>query len=60
MKNKKILEKISIVILFIVLIIFIFLVPNLNTDINIGKLIINEVMTINNSTVKDKYDNRTL
>ena len=59
MKNKKILEKISIVILFIVLIIFIFLVPNLNTDINIGKLIINEVMTINNSTVKDKYDNHS-
>ena len=30
-------------------------VPNMNTDINTGKLIINEVMLINNNTIMDKY-----
>ena len=27
----------------------------MNTDINVGKLIINEVMLINNNTILDKY-----
>ena len=59
MRRIKILERISIVILFIILIIFIFLVPNINTNINVGKLIINEVMTVNNNTIFDKYGNNS-
>ncbi len=59
MKKVNRLEKLSIIILFIILIIFVFLVPNINTDINVGKLIINEVMLINNSTIIDKYGNNS-
>ncbi|MBP5684733.1 MAG: CotH kinase family protein [Bacilli bacterium] len=55
MKKIDLLEKFSIFILFIVFILFIFIVPNMNTDINVGKLIINEVMLINNNTILDKY-----
>ncbi len=57
MKKVNKLEKISIIFLFILLIILMIVVPNMNTDINTGKLIINEVMLVNNSTIKDKYDN---
>ena len=59
MKKISLIEKISIIMLFILLIIFIFIVPNINTDINVGKLIINEVMTVNNSTILDKYGNNS-
>ena len=59
MKKINRIEKLSIIILFIVLIIFMFLVPNIDTDINVGKLIINEVMTVNNSTIFDKYGNNS-
>ena len=55
MKKIDKLEKIAILFLFIVLVFFMFLVPNLNTNINSGELIINEVMLINNNTIKDKY-----
>ena len=48
-------ERLMIIILFIFVIILMIIVPNLNTDINIGKLIINEVMLINNNTVSDKF-----
>ena len=54
MKRIDRLEKFSILMLFILLIIFVFIVPNMNTDINVGKLIINEVMLVNNTTIKDK------
>ena len=57
MKKKMMLEKIAIIILFIVLIIFMLIVPSMNTDINVGKLIINEVMLVNNSTIMDKFGN---
>ena len=59
MRRIKILERISIIILFVILIIFMFLVPNINTNINVGKLIINEVMTVNNNTIFDKYGNNS-
>ena len=55
MKRINLLEKLGIFILFIVLILFMFIVPNMNTDINVGKLIINEVMLVNNNTIMDKY-----
>ncbi len=51
------LEKIGILFLFILLIVMVIIVPNMNTDINTGKLIIHEVMLVNNSTIKDKYGN---
>ena len=54
MKRIQRIEKISIILLFILLIILMIIVPNMNTDINIGKLIINEVMLVNNSTIMDK------
>ena len=49
------LEKLGILFLFIVLCILMIFVPNMNTDLNTGKLIINEVMLINNNTIMDKY-----
>ena len=55
MKKKMILEKIGIVLLFIVLIVMVFVVPNMNTDLMLGKLYINEVMLINDNTIMDKY-----
>ena len=55
MKKKDILEKLGIIGLFILFVVFCFLAPNLNTDINIGELIINEVMLVNNGTYVDKY-----
>ncbi len=53
MKRIDRLEKISIISLFILLFLMMIIVPNINTDINTGKLIINEVMLINNSTITD-------
>ena len=55
MKKIARIEKLSIVFLFIILVIFMVIVPSMNTNINTGKLIINEVMLINNSTITDKY-----
>lgn len=54
MKKINRLEKLSILFLFIVLILLMILVPNMNTNINTGKLIINEVMLVNNNTIMDK------
>ena len=54
MKRRDKIEKFSIVGLFIFLCVLMILVPNMNTDINTGKLIINEVMLVNNSTIADK------
>ena len=55
MANRNKLEKICIIFLFLILILLFFVTPNINTDINVGNLIINEVMLINNNTIKDKY-----
>ena len=55
MKRIDKLEKLGILFLFIILVVLMFVVPNMNTDINTGKLIINEVMLINNNTIMDKY-----
>lgn len=49
--------KILILILFIVLFVVIVFVPQLDTNLNIGKLIINEIMAQNNTTIRDKYGN---
>ena len=54
MKRIDKIEKISIIGLFIFLCVLIVLVPNMNTDINTGKLIINEIMLVNNNTIEDK------
>ena len=54
MKKVERIEKLSIMFLFILLIILMIVVPNMNTDINTGKLIINEIMLINNNTIADK------
>ena len=55
MKKIELQEKLGIFILFIVLVLLMFIVPNMNTDMNIGKLIINEIMLVNNNTIMDKY-----
>ena len=55
MKKIDKLEKIGILFLFIILVVFMVIVPSINTNINVGKLIINEVMLVNNNTIKDKY-----
>lgn len=55
MKRIQRIEKISIIGLFILLIVLMIIVPNMNTDINTGKLIINEIMLVNNNTIMDKY-----
>ena len=55
MKRIDRLEKISIIGLFVVLVLLMIIVPNLNTNINVGELIINEVMLINNSTIMDNF-----
>lgn len=55
MKKIDKLEKLGILFLFIILVILMVVVPNMNTDINTGELIINEVMLINNNTIMDKY-----
>ncbi len=55
MKKIDRIEKLSIMFLFIILAIFMIIVPNMNTDINTGKLIINEIMLVNNNTIMDKY-----
>lgn len=55
MKKIDIIEKLSIMFLFILLVVLMIVVPNMNIDINTGKLIINEVMLINNNTITDKY-----
>ncbi len=57
MKKYDVIEKVSIVCLFFILFILMIIVPNMNTDINTGKLIINEIMLVNNNTIKDKYGN---
>lgn len=59
MKKIDLLEKLGIFILFIVLMLFILIAPNMNTDINVGNLIINEIMLVNNSTIMDKYGKYT-
>ena len=56
MKKIGFLERFGIIILFIILMLLMVIVPNMNTDLNVGKLIINEVMLVNDSTIKDKYD----
>ena len=56
MKKRNLIEIISIFSLFIILVVLMILVPNMNTNINTGKLIINEVMLVNNNTIKDKDD----
>ena len=55
MKRMQNIEKLSIIGLFILLVFLMIIVPNLNTDINTGKLIINEIMLVNNNTIMDKY-----
>ena len=55
MKRIDRIEKLSILFLFVVLIFLMIVVPNINTDINTGKLIINEIMLVNNNTIQDKY-----
>ena len=55
MKRIDKIEKISILFLFIILVVLMIIVPNMNTDINTGKLIINEIMLVNNNTIQDKY-----
>lgn len=57
MKRIDKLEKIGLLFLFILLVVLVIIVPNMNTNINTGKLIINEVMLVNNNTIKDKYGN---
>ena len=54
MKKIDVIEKLSIGGLFILLVVLIFIVPSMNTNINTGKLIINEVMLVNNNTIADK------
>lgn len=55
MKRGYLKEKMLLVSLFVLLIIFIFITPNMDTDMNLGKLIINEIMLVNNETIMDKY-----
>ena len=55
MKRINRLEKLGIVLLFVVLILLMFLTPNMKDNVNVGKLIINEVMLSNNNTIEDKY-----
>ena len=55
MKKIELQEKLGIIILFVVLFLLMFIVPNMNTDMNVGKLIINEIMLVNNNTIIDKY-----
>ena len=55
MKKIELQEKLGIIILFVVLFLLMFIVPNMNTDMNVGKLIINEIMLVNNNTIMDKY-----
>ena len=54
MKKIDRLEKFSIIGLFILLMFLMIVVPSMNTNINTGKLIINEVMLVNNNTIQDK------
>lgn len=54
MKKIDKIEKLGILFLFIILGVLMVLVPNMNTDINTGKLIINEIMLVNNNTIEDK------
>ena len=56
MKKNNFFEKFSILFLFIILVVLMIVVPNMNTNINTGKLIINEIMLVNNNTIKDKFD----
>ena len=55
MKKSSIKEILLIIILFVVMVLLMFIVPNLNTNMNVGKLIINEVMLVNNNTITDKF-----
>ena len=55
MKRIDKIQKLGILFLFIILCVLMVVVPNMNTDINTGKLIINEIMLVNNSTIMDKY-----
>ena len=57
MKKVNRLENLALILLFVVLILLMLFVPNMNTDINTGNLIINEVMLVNNNTIMDKYGN---
>ena len=56
MKRIDRLEKLGILLLFILLVSLVFIVPRINKNLNTGKLIINEVMLINNNTIADKYE----
>ena len=56
MKKIDRLEKLGILLLFILLVSLVFIVPRINKNLNTGKLIINEVMLINNNTIADKYE----
>ena len=57
MKYKKLLEVFFIVLMFTVMITVIVYTPTFNKFQNSGKLIINEVMSSNKTTVKDKNGN---
>ena len=56
MKRIDRLEKLGVLFFFILLILLMIIVPSINKNLNTGKLIINEVMLINNNTIADKYD----
>ena len=53
--NKK--EIILLILLFMLMLIIAFLTPIYNKYVNEGKLIISEIMSSNNYTIKDKYGN---
>lgn len=55
MKRVNVLKIILISIIFILLTVIIIFVPKTDINKNIGKLIINEIMTQNTITIKDKY-----
>ena len=57
MKKDKIIEILLIVLLFVFMIGIILFTPTINKYENIGKLIINEVMSNNKNTIQDKNGN---
>lgn len=57
MKKDKIIEILLIVLLFVFMIGIILFTPTINKYENVGKLIINEVMSNNKNTVQDKNGN---
>lgn len=55
MRKRNVLKIILILIIFILLTIIIIFIPKNDNNRNIGKLIINEIMTQNTITIRDKY-----